>query len=281
MTAAIAPSTAVLEEIRRRVDAIAAQMPAIGRTLCAMQNGELSISSKNSPRDLVTAADIASQNALVDFIHERFPGDAILAEEGNAGHWRETVARADYCWVIDPLDGTVNYSHGIPLFCISVGLTFQGEPVGGLVLAPALGDFFRAIVGQGAYLNEKQVRVSNVERLSGAMIVTGFPYEREKYITTLLQGVEVILMRGQGLRRTGSAAMDLCWLAMGRFDAFYELTLNPWDTCAGLVMLREAGGAVTGLRGEPFEMYHPIIVATNGRIQAELVAALAQIQPPV
>ena len=269
---ALAPD--VLQSTEDRLEAVAQLLPEIGRTLCDMQARDLDISTKSNARDLVTAAELASEKSLTDFIRSRFPEDAILSEESDAGHWRANVTSADYCWVIDPLDGTVNYSHGMPLFCISVGLTYKGDRVGGLVLAPALGDFFRAMRGRGATLNGRPIRVSEVTRLRDAMIVTGFPYDRENYIDTLMQGVEAMLMNAQGLRRTGTAAMDLCWVASGRFDGFYEHTLNPWDTCAGLVILDEAGGTVTEVSGQPFDLYTPTLAATNGRFQEELVQAL-------
>lgn len=270
----------VLAEIERRLDPAARLLPGIGRRLVEMQSGDLDIATKSNARDLVTAADLYSEKTLADFIKNDFPQDSILAEESggtDAAAWRRTVESAEFCWVLDPLDGTVNYSHGIPLYSISVGLVHRGRPVGGLVFAPAMGDFFRAAGGQGATLNGKQLRVSRVAAVRDAMVVTGFPYNREQHIVTLMKGVETMMYRAQGLRRTGSATLDLCWCAAGRFDAFYEFTLNPWDTCAGLVILQEAGGRITGVRGQPFEIYNPAIVATNGLIHDEFVAALADV----
>ncbi|MBE7440385.1 MAG: inositol monophosphatase [Spirochaetales bacterium] len=229
-----------------------------GEFLLAARSEDLEVQTKSTIRDLVTRADKESERRLVDFITDRFPSDGILAEEGSRRN-----PQAEFLWVIDPLDGTINYAHGLPLFNISVGIVYNGQPVAGMVYMPAIQELYQAIKGKGALLNKKPISVSRTTDLTSALVVTGFPYEREKYLEMLMEGVRRVLSHCRGLRRTGSAALDLCWLSAGRFDVLYEFFLNPWDICGGAAILREAGGYLTDVDGAPFTLETGAILASN------------------
>lgn len=259
--------------LEERLTALGPLLQATGEFLLAARSGDLAVQTKSTVRDLVTFADKESEHRLVDFISSHFPADGLLAEEGSRRN-----PDAEFLWVIDPLDGTINYAHGLPLFNISVGIAYNGEPVAGMVYLPAMNELYRAIEGQGAQLNGKSIRVSATRDLQSGLVVTGFPYEREKYLDMLLEGVRRVLGSCRGLRRTGSAALDLCWLAAGRFDLLYEFFLNPWDICGGAVVLREAGGTLTGVDGAPFTLETGAILATNGILHEPALTLLGGLQ---
>lgn len=204
------------------------------------------VRSKGVSRDLVSAADVASERCLVEGLRARFPGHAIEAEEetrdarGAAGELR---------WFLDPLDGTVNFVHGLPVFAVSMGLWRDGEPLVGVVHAPRLGETFRAVRGGGATLDGRAIRVSGCARLSDAVLATGFPYRRETLEHSNLENFQRFFYDVRGLRRMGSAAIDLCYTAAGRYDGFWELHLSPHDVAAGGLIVREAGGRVSDADG--------------------------------
>lgn len=259
----------VLNSVNHRLDVVAAALPEIAATLRSMQSGDLKIQTKSNVVDLVTAADFESERMLLEIIRSSFPDDAILAEESGLS------GEGEFVWVIDPLDGTINYSHGLPHYAISIGVMSDGVPVGGLVSLPAFDDTYRATNGEGAFKNGQPIAVTKTAELKQALVVTGFPYEREGLIDPLLAGVREVLLQCQGLRRTGSAAVDLCYVAEGKFDAHFEINLNPWDSCGGSVILREAGGRVTGYDGIEHSPFEKSILSTNGLIHEKLLAILA------
>ncbi len=234
-----------------------------------IQSSDLQISTKSNHRDLVTRADLESERQITSFIRAHWPTDGIQGEEGG-GHTTE-----GFTWIIDPVDGTVNYAHGLPLFAVSIGIALNGVPIAGLVHLPGLGNTYRAAQGKGAFRDGKAIRVSDVQTPDQALVVTGFPYDREKYLPALMSGVENILRNCRGIRRTGTAAVDLCWLAEGRFDAHYEMHLNPWDTCAGVVVVREAGGRVTDYAGKDHDLSDKTLLATNGHLHEAMLGILA------
>lgn len=222
---------------------------------------------KKGEIDLVTEADIAAEKAIIEIIHRHFPGDAILAEEegrqGSAG---------TRTWLVDPLDGTTNYAHGFPFFAVSIALEMEGKVVMGVVYNPRMGEFFEARRGEGARLNDRPIRVSETRGLKDALLATGFPYDvhdRPEGVVSLLQEM---LVRAQGIRRLGSAALDLCYVAAGRLDGFWEEDLKPWDTAAGDVIVREAGGRLTTFQGEAYTPHLKSVVASNGHVHEEMVA---------
>lgn len=228
--------------------------------------GHLDRIDKKGPMDLVTAADIESENQIIETIHARFPDHAILAEEsGNLNN-----SSTDCLWIIDPLDGTTNFAHQLPMFSISIAFCAFGEISVGVVLNPVTGEFFSAIKGQGARLNGNAIAVSDQKQLSESLLVTGFPYDFKKNVAPFMARFQSCLTASIGVRRLGSAALDLCWVACGRFDGFWEEHLKPWDTAAGMLIVQEAGGEVSDFSGTPYSVEKPEILATNGHIHKEL-----------
>ncbi|HPS93483.1 MAG TPA: inositol monophosphatase family protein [Deltaproteobacteria bacterium] len=217
------------------------------------------------PRDLVTGIDRGSQALIVEEIERSFPDHAILAEEGLR---KETGS--SFTWIVDPLDGTVNYVHRIPFFCVSLALYKDGLPYIGVCYNPVSGELFRAQAGGGAYLNDERISVSPNARLVDALVVTGFPYAHDT-IDAILAKFGRVIRATRAVRRFGSAALDLCHVAKGSFDAFWEMGLKPWDMAAGVVVLLEAGGKVTSLDGSPFDLFSGDILASNARVHDELV----------
>lgn len=212
--------------------------------------------------DLVTATDLAVEEALLTSLPAILPEASVLAEEtANSGR----VGRL--CWIIDPVDGTTNFAHGMPFVGTSVALWFDGEPVLGFINAPILGEFYQAIKGQGATCNDRPLRVSAVEKLEDALVATGFPYTIREHIRSLMVDFESVVLHTQGVRRPGAASLDLAYVASGRFDAFYEMGLKPWDTAAGWLMVLEAGGRVSQYEANtPYELGVQTILASNGRL---------------
>jgi myo-inositol-1(or 4)-monophosphatase len=225
--------------------------------------------SKGLRRDLVTDADRASEAAILDVLRRERPDDAVIAEETAAG-----AARGRRTWIVDPLDGTVNFAHGVPLFCVSVGLVVDGAPTVGVVSAPRMGELFAGEVGVGATLNGEAIRVSATSRLADAILATGFAYDLENLADDNLDNLALVSKAARGVRRFGSAAIDLAWVAAGRLDGFWELHLCPWDVAAGAALIRAAGGRVTDMAGGDDFVFGRHIAATGGGFHDELLATL-------
>jgi myo-inositol-1(or 4)-monophosphatase len=232
-------------------------------------NGEFKISNKSSLNDLVTEADHAAEKAIFEVIQKEFPDHFILSEETG-----ELKSNSEYKWIIDPIDGTINFANGIPLCCVSIGLEKDGEMILGAVSAPILNEMFIAEKGMGATLNDKKIVVSKKTEVKTSCLVTGFPYTYLDAPNGPLQVFEKLVRQGIPVRRLGSAAIDLCWVAAGRFDGFYEHKLQAWDSAAGFLMIEEAGGRVTDFAGNYYSAYQPHILATNGLIHEELRAVV-------
>jgi myo-inositol-1(or 4)-monophosphatase len=229
--------------------------------------------SYKSRTDLVTDADRASEALLVDRISKRFPTHAIIAEEGS-----RKDAAGGYIWYVDPLDGTNNFAHGLPLFCVSIGV-FSVElqqVVAGVVYNPFLNEMFSAVRGRGAFLNETPIRVSSLDDIGVSLVATGFPYDKAISENNNLKEFNHIITRIQGIRRMGSAAIDLSYVACGRLDGYWEAKLNSWDMAAGSLIVEEAGGMVTRYDGGIFHPEYPQIAATNGKIHNQLLLLLSQ-----
>lgn len=220
--------------------------------------------------DLVSDADKASEALILGAIRERFPDHAILSEESGA-----SPGPSDYTWVVDPLDGTLNYVHGFPFYSVSIALARAGEPLLGVVYDPLRGELFAAERGQGARANGRRLGVSATTSLGQALLTTGFPYSRFSQPDNNLREFAHLSMRAREIRRSGSAALELSYIAAGRSDGHWELELNPWDLAAGALLVREAGGLVSDWQGRPWALAEPRIVASNGRIHAELLHELA------
>jgi len=222
--------------------------------------------------DLVTEYDRRSEALVLEAIATRFPGHAVLAEESGAA--AGGAGAAPVRWVIDPLDGTTNFAHNYPFFCVSIAAEVSGALAAGAVYDPLRDEMFAASAGGGATLNGTPIRVSDIERLEDALIVTGFPYHVRERPEESLPAFRAFLMRAQAIRRDGSAALNLCYLAAGRFDGFWEGALSPWDMAAGVLIVREAGGVVTGYRGDVFRLERAEILASNGRLHEEMKTTL-------
>jgi myo-inositol-1(or 4)-monophosphatase len=231
----------------------------------------LQISNKEGINNLVTEADHASEKAIVDTIKEQFPDHFILSEESG-----EMATASEYKWIIDPIDGTVNYAHGIPICCVSIGIEHKGAMIMGAVYNPFLKEFYFAEKGAGAILNGDLISVSGETDVNKACLVTGFPYTYLDMANGPLEVFSRFIRKGVPVRRLGSAAMDLCWVAAGRFDGFYEHKLQAWDSAAGFLIVEEAGGKVTDFKGKYYSPYQPSIVATNGKIHDDLLLEITE-----
>jgi myo-inositol-1(or 4)-monophosphatase len=236
-------------------------------------NGSFKISNKEGINNLVTEADHAAEKAIIDIISKDFPEHNILSEE--AGEvliiGREQGADSEYKWIIDPIDGTINFANGIPICCVSIGLEHNGKMIMGAVYNPNMNEFFLAQKGNGATLNDKKIQVSDKTEVIKSCLVTGFPYTYLNEPNGPLQIFEKLIRQGIPVRRLGSAAIDLCWVAVGRFDGFYEHNLHAWDSAAGFLMVEEAGGKVTDFEGNYYSPYQRHLLATNGKIHEELL----------
>ena len=240
---------------------------------------ELILSALDKPRvpdykgktDLLTKTDKESEQLICDIIHKEFPKHGILAEESGS-----SFPNADYQWIVDPLDGTTNFVHGYPSFAVSIGVLYQGRPIVGVVLELPSNRLFSAIRGKGATCNGDSIQVSEVTALNNSLLVTGFGYEHDEKWKANMRLFQKLTDLTQGVRRLGAASVDLCHVAMGIVDGFWEFDLHPWDTAAGMLILTEAGGTVTRMDGKPFSIYDDNILATNGALHTFLEAYTSQ-----
>jgi myo-inositol-1(or 4)-monophosphatase len=238
------------------------QMEHLGHSYSVEYKGEI---------DPVTGVDKLCEKAVVRMISDTFPGHDFLTEEspfeGKGSPWR---------WIIDPIDGTTNYFHGFPFFCVSIGLEVDGEVRLGVVYCPVLNEMFHAEKGKGAFLNGNRISVSLNNDLNRSFLCTGFPYDVREHPDLYLRYFRQFLIRSLAIRRPGSAAIDLCYLAAGRFDGFWELRLHAWDVAATSLMVTEAGGKMTDFQGRPFNIYSEEVLASNGLIHEEMIAIMKE-----
>lgn len=245
-----------------------------GRVLMQKFGTALEISHKGEV-DLVTEADRAAEETIVSVIRHTFPRHDILAEEADYGH-----CESRYRWIIDPLDGTTNYAHGFPWFAVSIALEVEGEIRLGVVFNPFHHELFFAEKGEGAYLNDVQIRVSSTPRLDRALLATGFPYDRKTSPVNNYDHFLNFQQEAQACRRAGAASLDLAYTAAGRLDGYWEMKLKPWDVAAGQLLVTEAGGRVSDFAGRDFDTYGVECLASNGRFHAEMLAILSRGQRP-
>jgi myo-inositol-1(or 4)-monophosphatase len=253
-------------ELAKRVGTAAAYHA--GRVLRS-HFGRISGVKKKGVVDLVTEADIASEKVVFEIIRQTFPDHDILGEESGLDK-----GGGDCEWIVDPLDGTTNFANQLGIFSVSIAFGVQGEILVGIVLNPLSRELFTAIKGKGALLNGRPIKVSNSKQVSESLLVTGFPYDFKKIVTPLLTRFTNCLKASLGVRRLGSAALDLCFVACGRFSGFWEQNLKPWDTAAGALIAQEAGARITDFSNEPFAVDKKEILATNGKIHKEMLALL-------
>ena len=229
--------------------------------------------NKKGTIDLVTEVDLECEQMCRALLADRFPDHDVLAEELSPGPAEPAAAR--YRWVFDPLDGTTNYAHGLPVFCASLALEIEGVAEVGAIYDPTRRELFTAERGEGAFLNGARLRVSETSEILDALLVTGFPYDVHQQLDRLLEMFGAFLGRARAVRRLGSAALDLCYVAAGRFDAFWEQHLKPWDVAAGALIVQEAGGRITGMDGSRFDPAAAHLVASNGRIHDRMLQVIA------
>jgi myo-inositol-1(or 4)-monophosphatase len=231
----------------------------------------LTITTKG-PRDFVSEVDRTAEATIVETILEAYPDHAILAEEGTA---KGANADAENLWIIDPLDGTTNFLHGFPQYCVSIGLQQRGAITQAVIYDPVRNDLFTATRGRGAFLNDRRIRVSKRDHLRDCLVGTGFPFRDGSYLDTYLRMMKAMIEQTAGLRRPGAAALDLAYVAAGFYDGFWEVGLNPWDVAAGSLLVQEAGGLIGDLAGEGDFLHGGQVIAANPKIFAQMVAALA------
>jgi myo-inositol-1(or 4)-monophosphatase len=227
---------------------------------------------EKGPGDLVTDADLASQRLIAERLRGAFPDHTLLAEEEGVG----PDASRPWRWIVDPLDGTINFAHGFPFWSVSIALEHAGTLVAGVVHNPLSGDTYSAALGRGATLNGRPIRVSSTDRLGSGLIATALPTDIRSDADRQMAYLRRFSLGTHSVRRTGSSALNLAILAAGGFDVCYATFMNPWDAAAGVVLAREAGGVVTSLSGGPYDLYGGEILATNGRVQAEALRYLAE-----
>ena len=227
--------------------------------------------------DLLTVADLESQKVILTAIRRAFPGDDYKAEEDEV-----RLTGSEYLWIIDPLDGTTNFAHGYPVSCVSIGVLRNGKPYLGGVYDPFRKELYLAENGRGAFLNGRRMRVSKTPKVAASLLITGFAYDRAERPDFYLAPFKSFMTRSHDVRRSGSAALDMAWIAAGRADGFWEFKLNPWDVAAGLMLVTEAGGKVTDFSGKPWTDWRKMgeqTLATNGRVHAEMIAVLSKRAP--
>ena len=230
----------------------------------------LTIRSKRK-NDFVSEVDHAAEEAIIGVLREAYPAHGILAEESGARD-----IDAEFVWVIDPLDGTTNFLHGFPQYCVSIGLMHKGVPNQAVVFDPNRNELFTASKGVGAYLNDRRIRVSKVDKVEDALMGTGFPFREVGHLDDYLRMFRNVTLNCAGVRRPGAAALDLAWVAAGRIDGFWEIGLSPWDMAAGALLVREAGGLIGDLEGEDKFLESGRVVASNGKIFGALLKVLTQ-----
>ena len=237
----------------------------------SMEIDLLKVNTK-SPNDFVTEVDQAAEALIIDTLLAAYPGHAILAEESGRARGAKD---SEYLWIIDPLDGTTNFIHGLPVYAVSIALAHRGHVQQAVVYDPTRNDLFYASKGRGAFLNDKRLRVSKRTRLTDSLIGTGFPFRKGDNFRRYLQMFEDVMQQCAGLRRPGAATLDLCYVAAGYYDGFFETGLSPWDVAAGSLMITEAGGLVGNFTGEADYLYQREVVAGNPKVYAQLVSVLA------
>lgn len=220
--------------------------------------------------NIVTEADKMSENLIIEAINRSFPDHGILSEESPA-----ITGTGKLRWIIDPLDGTTNYAHGYPVYCVSIALENEGEVILGVVYDPMREDMFVAARGEGAYLNGQKLSVSSIDNITRSLLATGFPYDIRESKENNLDYFNAMAVNVQAIRRAGAAALDLAYLAAGRFDGFWELKLKPWDTAAGVLLVEEAGGIVSDIAGSKWHLQSPSILASNGLIHEQMIKVLS------
>lgn len=258
-----------INEVYDRIFYIYNLIPKFSESLLAFQEDIKSGKILENFHDLIQRSDKEVEIPLYEIISKKFKKDNIIGEVQGEIH-----KDGDFSWWIDGLDGSRNFIHGSPLFCISIGLTYRDNPVAGIVHMPFLKETYHAIFGEGAFKNNHRIMVSNTASLDLAVISHGIPFNRNEVLNRLIADLSAMISAGTGIRKSGSAILDLCWTAEGRIDGMWERNLKPWDTCAGYIILKEAGGKITNLEGKPYHIQIDNLIASNGIIHNDILSAL-------
>jgi len=261
-----------LRETRERLELAIGLARAAGAIQRERYESDFAVGTKSSAVDLVTDVDRACEQAVVEGIRAARPGDAVLAEEGGG----QEPDGATWRWLIDPLDGTTNYAHGYPCFCVSIGLEREGETLAGVVYNPLLDELYHAVRGGGAFRNGRRIRVSGETDLGRSLVATGFAYDRRENPRANLEHFGAFLRTARAVRRDGSAALDLCAVACGRFQGYWEFGLKPWDVAAGVLLVEEAGGRCSDPAGAPAPRDGSVVVASNALVHEAMLRVLAE-----
>lgn len=232
----------------------------------------LEINYKTNEINLVTQIDKASEKLIIDFIKNKFPSHSILAEEGGG-----VKNDSEYLWVVDPLDGTTNFTHGLPIFAVSIGVQKNNKTIAGVVFDVMRNVIYSAELGSGAFANSNKLKVTDTEKLNHSLLVSGFPYNIAENPDHAFERFVALTKKSRGVRRLGSAAIDFCYLASGVFDGFWEVNLHPWDICAGKLIVEEAGGLVTDFEGKQIDIYSKKILCTNNKIHNQIMSVMNEL----
>lgn len=262
------------DEVEERIKLLIRVLPGLGMNLLAQQKDSYigSSASDEGDRELMERVEGRVERELVDTLTGSFPDDRIFGEV----HGRAGQSESEFDWWIDALDGTRNFIHGLPHFAVSAGLCFRGSPVAGVVLAPFFQDVYHAIYGAGAFKNHEPISVSPVADAERSLVATGLPYRRQEIIGEILADINAFILSNAGLRRSGSAILDMCWIAEGRLDAMWERGLSPHDTVSSSIIVREAGGQLSSFDGKPFDVHIPNVIASNGLLHPRIVEILSK-----
>jgi myo-inositol-1(or 4)-monophosphatase len=256
--------------VREFADKAAAIAREAGSVISRLAERKIGFELKGT-HDLVTEADRASEHLIVERLQQHFPSHAVVAEEGSA-----LAGSSEYRWYVDPLDGTTNFAHGFPVYNVTLGLERAGELIAGVIYDPTRDELFIAEKGAGAFLNGERLHVTKTDRLENSLCATGFP-SRKRHQNINVHFYYQFAMQTHGVRRAGAAAIDLAYVACGRLDFFWEFSLNPWDMAAGVLLVREAGGTCSGMKGEPFDLRGPNVLATNSALHQPVLDMMARI----
>jgi myo-inositol-1(or 4)-monophosphatase len=246
-----------------------------GELIRSSFGGTHSVEFKTNELNLVTETDKASEKLITDFIRKKYPSHGILAEEGS-GAYPDKVG-TEYLWVIDPLDGTTNFAHSLPIFAVLIGVQKNGETIAGVVYDIMRNVFYSAEKGSGSFENSKRISVSKNDYLGHSVLVTGFPYNIRENPDKAFERFIAFLTEARAIRRLGSAAIDFCYVASGVFDGFWEVSLHPWDICAGKLIVEEAGGVVTDFDGNEIDIYSKRILATNNLVHQKMIEVMKSV----
>lgn len=264
------------KELSQALDQATRLVRRVGETIIRRAGRRTSVTYKYKGEiDLVTRFDEQAQRLIVEHLRRRFPEHGLLCEENV-----DTGADRPVRWIVDPLDGTTNFAHGLPIWAISIALEVRGEVVLGVVHDPNRDETYSAVAGRAARLNGRRIRVSTTRRLDHSLLVTGFPYDIRRSRQNNLRQFSRFAVRARAVRRLGSAALDLCYTACGRFDGYWEMKLSPWDQAAGSLILRQAGGRITDFAGRRFDIYGQEVLATNGLIHGQMMRVLQAARRP-